>query len=52
MSYFGDFVLQDKTPRPGRNPRTGEDFTITERRVLKFHPAAKLKKIVTLIQKV
>jgi integration host factor subunit alpha len=46
MSYFGDFVLQDKTPRPGRNPRTGKDFTITARRVLKFHPANKLKKIV------
>ena len=46
MSYFGDFVLQDKTPRPGRNPRTGEDVIITARRVLKFNPADKLKKIV------
>ncbi len=46
MSYLGDFVLQDKTPRPGRNPKTGEAYEISSRRVLKFHPAAKLKKIV------
>ena len=46
MSYLGDFILQDKTPRPGRNPKTGEDHEISARRVVKFHPAAKLKKIV------
>jgi integration host factor subunit alpha len=46
MSYLGDFVLQDKTPRPGRNPKTGEEYEISARRVLKFHPAAKLKQIV------
>ena|ERR1700677_487483 len=48
MSYFGDFILQDKTARPGRNPKTGEETTITARRVLKFHPAVKLKKTVRL----
>lgn len=46
MSYLGDFVLQDKASRPGRNPKTGEDHSISARRVVKFHPAAKLKKIV------
>ncbi len=46
MSYLGDFVLQDKTARPGRNPKTGQDHKIAARRVVKFHPAAKLKKIV------
>ncbi len=46
MSYLGDFILQDKTARPGRNPKTGEAHRISERRVVKFHPAAKLKKIV------
>lgn len=46
MSYLGDFVLQDKTSRPGRNPKTGENHDIKARRVVKFHPAAKLKKIV------
>jgi integration host factor subunit alpha len=46
MSYLGDFVLQDKTPRPGRNPKTGEEYEISARRVLKFHPSAKLKKTV------
>lgn len=46
MSYLGDFVLQDKSSRPGRNPKTGKDHSISARRVVKFHPAAKLKKIV------
>ncbi len=46
MSYLGDFVLQDKAARPGRNPKTGKDHEIVARRVVKFHPAAKLKKIV------
>lgn len=46
MSYLGDFILQDKTARPGRNPKTGTDYDISARRVVKFHAAAKLKKIV------
>lgn len=43
LSGFGNFDLRDKTPRPGRNPRTGEAFPITARRVVTFHPGAKLK---------
>ena len=49
MSYLGDFILQDKNARPGRNPKTGEEYEISGRRVLKFHPAAKLKKVVRAI---
>ena len=26
MSGFGNFNIRRKAPRPGRNPRTGEDF--------------------------
>ncbi|EPR7484003.1 HU family DNA-binding protein [Vibrio alginolyticus] len=30
---FGQFRLLDKLPRPGRNPKTGEECTITARTV-------------------
>ncbi len=43
FSGFGNFVLRDKTARPGRNPKTGEDVTITERRVVTFKSGLKLK---------
>lgn len=36
ISGFGKFVLQNKNPRKGRNPRTGEVITISGRRVMKF----------------
>ena len=29
LSGFGNFQLKDKSPRPGRNPRTGEDVEIS-----------------------
>ena len=37
ISGFGKFELRDKTSRPGRNPKTGEDIPITARRVVTFH---------------
>jgi integration host factor subunit alpha len=47
LSGFGNFELRDKTPRPGRNPKTGEEITVTARRVVTFHASAKLKTMVT-----
>jgi len=47
LSGFGSFTLRDKTPRPGRNPRTGEDVAISARRVVTFRPSQKLKDQVT-----
>ena len=29
ISGFGNFELRDKTSRPGRNPKTGEEIPIT-----------------------
>ena len=29
LSGFGNFNLRDKAPRPGRNPKTGEEVTIS-----------------------
>ena len=43
ISGFGNFELRDKTSRPGRNPKTGEEVPITARRVVTFHSVQKLK---------
>jgi integration host factor subunit alpha len=43
ISGFGKFELRDKTSRPGRNPKTGEDIPITARRVVIFRSGQKLK---------
>tara|TARA_B100000963_G_scaffold259646_1_gene227890 strand:+ start:154 stop:465 length:312 start_codon:yes stop_codon:yes gene_type:complete len=43
LSGFGNFILRNKNARPGRNPKTGEDVTISERRVVTFKSGLKLK---------
>ena len=43
FSGFGNFILRDKVARPGRNPKTGENVTISERRVVTFKSGLKLK---------
>jgi len=43
LSAFGNFDLRDKSQRPGRNPKTGEEIPITARRVVTFKPGQKLK---------
>jgi len=43
LSGFGNFDLRDKSPRPGRNPKTGEEIPISARRVVTFKPGQKLK---------
>ncbi|NKB77391.1 MAG: integration host factor subunit alpha [Gammaproteobacteria bacterium] len=43
LSGFGSFTLRDKTPRPGRNPKTGEEVAISARRVVTFRSSQKLK---------
>jgi len=43
LSGFGKFELREKPPRPGRNPKTGEEVTITARRVVNFRPSQVLK---------
>jgi len=43
LSGFGNFASRDKKPRPGRNPKTGEDTLIVARRVVTFHAGQKLK---------
>lgn len=51
LSGFGNFDLRDKSERPGRNPKTGEDIPISARRVVTFRPGQKLKARVELLKK-
>ena len=43
LTGFGNFDLKDKNSRPGRNPKTGKEVTITPRRVTTFRAGQKLK---------
>lgn len=43
LSGFGNFDLRQKSQRPGRNPKTGEDIPISARKVVTFRPGQKLK---------
>ena len=43
VSGFGNFVVREKTERVGRNPQTGEEITISARKVLTFKPSQVLK---------
>jgi len=43
ISGFGKFSPRDKVGRPGRNPKTGEEISITARRVVTFRAGQKLK---------
>ena len=43
LSSFGNFVVREKTQRPGRNPKTGEEVIISARKVVTFKAGPKLK---------
>ena len=43
ISGFGNFVVREKKPRPGRNPQTGTEILIDARKVLTFKPSPVLK---------
>jgi integration host factor subunit alpha len=44
ISGFGNFVVNQKRPRKGRNPQTGDEIIISGRRVLTFKGSQVLKK--------
>ena len=44
LSSFGNFVVKEKSQRPGRNPKTGEEVIISARKVVTFKSGPKLKK--------
>lgn len=43
LTGFGQFVIRDKAPRPGRNPRTQVPVQIEARRVVTFRPSRHLR---------
>jgi integration host factor subunit alpha len=49
ISGFDKFELRDKVPRPGRNPKTGEEIPISARRVVTFKPGTRLKAKIELM---
>src|SRR5690625_7595997 len=46
ISGFGNFTIRDKPPRPGRNPKTGEEIPISARHVVTIQASQKLKSAV------
>ena len=45
LSSFGKFTLHEKLARPGRNPKNGQPFEITARRVVTFRASPKLREV-------
>ncbi len=43
LVHFGTFNVRNKSPRRGRNPRTGESITIKKRQAISFRPSRKLR---------
>lgn len=43
VSGFGKFCVKSKRPRRGRNPATGEDLILKERKVVTFKCSGKLR---------
>ncbi|WP_294536819.1 integration host factor subunit alpha [uncultured Rhodoblastus sp.] len=46
LAGFGSLNHRTKTARPGRNPRNGEEATISPRRVLSFKPSHIMRQMV------
>lgn len=46
IAGFGNFMVREKQPRPGRNPQTGQEIMIQARRVITFKPSNVLKSVL------
>ena len=46
ISKFGTFIVRNKKKRIGRNPKTKEQISVSERNVLLFKPSKELKKYI------
>lgn len=44
---FGVFEVKTRASRLGRNPRTGDQVPVPERKVVTFRPGKKMKELVT-----
>lgn len=43
LVQFGSLNVRNKSPRRGRNPKTGESMTITKRQMINFRPSKQLR---------
>ena len=43
ISGFGNFFIQEKKQRRGRNPQTGEEMMLRARRIVQFRCSGKLR---------
>ncbi len=43
LVQFGTLTVRDKSPRRGRNPRTGETMIISKRKMVSFRPSKRLR---------
>ncbi|OGQ94031.1 MAG: integration host factor subunit alpha [Deltaproteobacteria bacterium RIFOXYD12_FULL_57_12] len=43
LVHFGTLGVRKKSPRRGRNPRTGDTMTITKRKTVSFKPSKGLR---------
>ncbi|MBI5586969.1 MAG: integration host factor subunit alpha [Deltaproteobacteria bacterium] len=50
ISGFGNFTIRQKRARRGRNPQTGTEITIDQRRVMTFKASQLLKKAINSSQ--
>ena len=48
LSKFGTFSIRQKKSRIGRNPKTKETATISEREVVLFKPSKEFKEFINL----
>ena len=48
IAGFGTFKVRKKNKRMGRNPKTGIEAEISERRVVTYHASNKIKKRLNL----
>ena len=46
LTKFGTFFIRSKKSRIGRNPKTKEDKTISERNVVLFKPSKEFKEFI------
>lgn len=48
---FGSFEIRVRDPRIAHNPKTGEQVSLSERRVVHFKPGVELRERVNVINK-
>ncbi len=51
ITSFATFKVKEKSKRVGRNPKTKEEYPISARKVVTFHPSLNLKDFVNSEEK-